>query len=95
MSAINSRTPPTPAPSISLSNEEVMLVLSLLHCSSMRTFGSGYAYHAYVLAEKLSSAFGIQTSEAARIVDPNFNLYDYQGNFVCNYPPSDITIVYK
>jgi hypothetical protein len=95
MTTIQSRTPTPPLPNVSLSNEEVLLILSLLHCSSLRTFGTGYPHHAYLLAEKLTSEYGIQTSEAARIVDPNFNLYDDQGNYVCSYPASDITIVYK
>lgn len=78
-----------------LSNQEIILILGLLHCSSIRTYGNSYAYHAYTLAEKLVGCSGISTSAAASIVEPAINVYDDHGNFSTTYHYTEFTVVYK
>lgn len=96
MEKIKSRAPTKePGTELRLSNHEIILILGLLHCSSIRTYGNSYAYHAYTLAEKLVSCSGISTSAAASIVEPAINVYDNHGNFLTTYHYTEFTVVYK
>lgn len=80
---------------ISFTNEEIMLIMALLHTSSFRTYGNSYAFHAYSLAEKLSEITGITTSDAVKIVDPAVNIIDSNGNYLSTYVYTDFRIVFK
>lgn len=95
MSKIVSRQIQANTNEISFTNDEIMLIMALLHTSSFRTYGNSYAYHAYSLAEKLFEISGITTSDAVKIVDPAVNIIDSNGNYLSTYVYTDFRIVFK
>jgi hypothetical protein len=99
MTTISSRNPPD-APkngltTVELTNSEITLMLALLHCSSLRTYGISYSYYAYTLTEKLTSSSGMTTSLAVQLVEPKINLYDDKGAYITTYHNKDFRITFK
>ena len=92
---ISSRGPIKHKLSLELEDDELILLLSLLHLSSIRLTGKSPAVSAYTLIDKLSSISGITPRTAANQTRPKIVVHDDAGQFKDSFDFDSVTIVYR
>lgn len=92
---LTSRGPKTKLLSIELEDDELILMLSLLHLSSIRISGKSPAASAYTLTDKLESISGIKARTAANLIRPKVVVHDEVGQYKDSFDFDSVTIVYR